>query len=184
MSISAIIAQWWRPERNGLYLGLGKTGKALFITLIKIIRLLSFSNKIPFSFYLDHSGRSSDIRFFGKRPLAIATMSAELPPFKNGEHNSENASTLGRDNPFNRLPKPEVCWNCMKSLLQRVLSMTRREFTDVLWCYRDRPPGQGLDFIDHWFTMKPLGHSVLQSIIFSKIFDWLLWTTGSGMDMS
>jgi len=28
--------------------------------------------------------------FYGKRPIAIAAMNAELPPFKNGEHNSEN----------------------------------------------------------------------------------------------
>jgi len=48
-----------RPERNGLYLGLGKTGKALLITQVfsnltfnfklcykgvKITKLLSFSN--------------------------------------------------------------------------------------------------------------------------------------------
>ena len=33
----------------------------------------------------------------GKRPLAIAEMNAELPPFKNGEHNSESASALDRD---------------------------------------------------------------------------------------
>ena len=36
----------------------------------------------------------TDIRFRGKRPLAIAVRNAELPPFKNGEHNSENASTI------------------------------------------------------------------------------------------
>jgi len=34
---------------------------------------------------------------FGKRLLAITTMNAELPPFKNGERNSERASTLDRD---------------------------------------------------------------------------------------
>jgi len=32
----------------------------------------------------------------GKRPLAIAAMNAELPPFKNGEHNPESASTIDR----------------------------------------------------------------------------------------
>ena len=31
-----------------------------------------------------------------KRPLGITTMNAELPPFKNGDHNSENASTVDR----------------------------------------------------------------------------------------
>ena len=32
--------------------------------------------------------------FCGKRPLAIAATNVELPPFKNGEHNSESASTI------------------------------------------------------------------------------------------
>jgi len=32
----------------------------------------------------------------GKRPLAITAMNAELLPFKNGEHNSESASTIDR----------------------------------------------------------------------------------------
>ena len=32
----------------------------------------------------------------GERPLAIAAMNVELPPFKNGEHNSESVSTLDR----------------------------------------------------------------------------------------
>jgi len=35
--------------------------------------------------------------FCGKRPLAIGAMNAELPPFKNGDHNFEIASTLDRD---------------------------------------------------------------------------------------
>jgi len=55
---------------------------------------------MAFSFYLDHSGRSysnDEYSSFGKRPLTIAAMNAELPPFKNGEHNSESASTLDRD---------------------------------------------------------------------------------------
>jgi len=39
----------------------------------------------------------TDILFCGKIPLAIAAMDAELPPFNNGEHNPENASTLDRD---------------------------------------------------------------------------------------
>jgi len=34
---------------------------------------------------------------FGKRPLVIAAMNAELPPFKNGEHNFESASILDLD---------------------------------------------------------------------------------------
>ena len=66
----------------------------------KIIRLLGFSNKIPFSFYLGHSGRSyssNRYSFCGKRPLAIAGMNAELPPFKNGEQNSKSVSTIDRD---------------------------------------------------------------------------------------
>jgi len=29
-------------------------------------------------------------------------MNAELPPFRNGKHNSENASTLTGHNPFNQ----------------------------------------------------------------------------------
>ena len=36
---------------------------------------------------------------FGKRPLAIAAMNAELPAFKNGGHNSESAYTLDRNTP-------------------------------------------------------------------------------------
>jgi len=46
---------------------------------------------------LGHLGRSysSDrYSFCGKRPLAIAAMNTELPPFKHGEHNSESASTI------------------------------------------------------------------------------------------
>ena len=38
----------------------------------------------------------TDIRFVGKIPLATAAVNAELPPFKNGEHNSENASIIDR----------------------------------------------------------------------------------------
>jgi len=30
----------------------------------------------------------------GKRPLAIAEMNAEFPPFENGEHNSESVSII------------------------------------------------------------------------------------------
>jgi len=33
----------------------------------------------------------------GKRPLDIAAMNAELPPFTNGEHKSESASKFDRD---------------------------------------------------------------------------------------
>jgi len=48
----------------------------------------------------------TNIRFFGKRPLSIAAMKVELPAFKNGEHNSEKASTLDRDiTPLNRVPR-------------------------------------------------------------------------------
>jgi len=52
---------------------------------------------MPFAFYLAHSGRSySSDRYslFGKRSLAIAAMNVELPPFKNGEHNSKGVSIL------------------------------------------------------------------------------------------
>jgi len=58
------------------------------------------SNKIPFSIYLGHSGRSylSDrYSFCRKRPLAIVAISAELPPFKNGQQNSESSSTNDLD---------------------------------------------------------------------------------------
>ena len=66
---------------------------------VKITKLLSFSNKIPFDFYLGHLGcnYSSDrYSVGGKRPLAIAAINAELPPFKNREHNSKKClpSTL------------------------------------------------------------------------------------------
>ena len=66
---------------------------------MKITRLLSFSNKIPFYFYLGHLGRSySSDRYSvcGTRPRAIPALNAELPPLKNGECNSENASTIDR----------------------------------------------------------------------------------------
>jgi len=36
----------------------------------------------------------TNIPLFEKRSLAITVMNAELPPFKNGEQNSESASTL------------------------------------------------------------------------------------------
>jgi len=39
----------------------------------------------------------TDTRFLEKRSLHITAMNTELPPFKNGEHNSESASTLDRD---------------------------------------------------------------------------------------
>ena len=39
----------------------------------------------------------TDIRFFGKRPLAITAMNVEFLPFKNGENNSECASKLDYD---------------------------------------------------------------------------------------
>jgi len=38
----------------------------------------------------------TDVRFVGKKPLAIGAMNAELPPFKNGEHNSESTLTIDR----------------------------------------------------------------------------------------
>ena len=64
------------------------------------MKLLSFSNKIPFYFYLGRLGCSySSDRYSvcGKRPLVIAAVNTELPPFKNGEHNSESVPF----NPFN-----------------------------------------------------------------------------------
>jgi len=51
-------------------------------------------------FHLCHSGPhcSSDrYLLFGKRPLAIAEINAELPPFKNREHKFESASTIDCD---------------------------------------------------------------------------------------
>jgi len=66
---------------------------------VKITRLLSFRNKAPFYFYLGHLGYnySSDrYSVCGSRPLAIAAMNVELPPLKNGEHNSKKASTIDR----------------------------------------------------------------------------------------
>jgi len=51
-----------------------------------------------------HSGRSySSDRYsfyWKKRPLAIAAINAELPPFENGEHNSESVSKFYRDKPI------------------------------------------------------------------------------------
>ena len=46
---------------------------------------------------MDHLGRNySSDRYScgGKRPLTIAAMNAEVPPFQNGEHNFECASTI------------------------------------------------------------------------------------------
>ena len=42
----------------------------------------------------DH--RRTGIGICGKKPLAIAAMNVELPPFKNGEHNLESVSTIDR----------------------------------------------------------------------------------------
>jgi len=66
---------------------------------VKITRLLNFSNKIPFCFYLGHLGCSNSSDRYsvcGKRPLAIAAMNTELPPFKDGAHNFKSASTIDR----------------------------------------------------------------------------------------
>ena len=57
---------------------------------VKITRLLSFSNQIPFYLYLGRSYSSDRRSICGKRPM----MNAELPPFKNGENNYENAATI------------------------------------------------------------------------------------------
>ena len=47
--------------------------------------------------------------FCRKRPLAIAAMNAELPPFKNGEHNSKSVSTIDRViTPLRRFHSP-IC---------------------------------------------------------------------------
>jgi len=46
--------------------------------------------------HLGHSYSSERYSVCGKRPLAIAAVNAELPPFKNGEHNSESVSTICR----------------------------------------------------------------------------------------
>ena len=48
---------------------------------------------------MSHLGRSySSDRYSvcGKRSLTIAVMNVELPPFKNGEHNSGSMSTIDR----------------------------------------------------------------------------------------
>jgi len=39
----------------------------------------------------------TDILFFGEKKRVIAAMNKELPPFKNGKHNSESAPALDRD---------------------------------------------------------------------------------------
>jgi len=41
-------------------------------------------------------GRLQNLQASEKRPLAIAAMNAELPSFKNGEHNLEGAWTIDR----------------------------------------------------------------------------------------
>ena len=51
---------------------------------VKIIKFLSFSNQIPFYFYLGRSYSNGRYSFCGKGPLAIAAMNAELPPSKLG----------------------------------------------------------------------------------------------------
>ena len=58
---------------------------------------IDFSAYAPMLDKFEHLSRSySSDRYSvcGKRLLAIAAMNAELPPFNNGEHNSENASTV------------------------------------------------------------------------------------------
>jgi len=65
----------------------------LYYEGVKIIGLLRFT-KTPFAFYVGHSYSSHRYSFCGKKPLAIAATNAELPPFKNGEHNFESASTI------------------------------------------------------------------------------------------
>ena len=63
---------------------------------------------------MDHSGRSysnDQYSFFEKRLLAITAMNTDLPPFKNGEHNSESASTLDRD-----ITPLKGCWYGQKWL--------------------------------------------------------------------
>ena len=51
---------------------------------VTITRLLSFSNQIPFYFYLGRSYSIDRYLVCGKRPLAFVVMKGELPPFKNG----------------------------------------------------------------------------------------------------
>ena len=81
---------------------------------VKILRLLSFSNQISFSIYLGHSVRSyssNQYSLFGKRSLCIAAMNAELPPFKNGDHNSESAFIIDRViTPLIIFPVLKACW--------------------------------------------------------------------------
>jgi len=45
---------------------------------------------------LSNAQSSDQYSFFGKRPLVIVVMNAELPLFKNREHNSESVSTIDR----------------------------------------------------------------------------------------
>jgi len=64
---------------------------------------------------LGRSYSSDRYSFCGKGPLAIAAMNAELPPFKNGEYNSESASTINYViTPLTEaamaLPVARVCW--------------------------------------------------------------------------
>ena len=97
---------------------------------MKIIRLLSFSNQIPFHFYLGHLGRSyssDQYSVCGKRLLAIAAMNAELPSAQNGEHNSESASACHRPchNPFNMQPLRLALFTINFSNFFKILSNAR-----------------------------------------------------------
>jgi len=66
----------------------------------------------------------------GKRPLAIAVMNAELPLFKNGEHNSESTSTI------DRVITPLIC-------LKNSLSLFR--YVRALGAFYMRMTGSSLD---------------------------------------
>jgi len=74
------------------------------------VKLLSFSNKIPFYFYLGHLGCSYSSDRYSvceKRALTIAAMNAELPSFKNGGHNFEKPFTIDRViTPLRNLSQP------------------------------------------------------------------------------
>jgi len=49
--------------------------------------------------------------FFGKRRLIIGAMNVDFPPFKNGEHNSESASTINWGlTPFNEIKNTQPCY--------------------------------------------------------------------------
>ena len=79
--------------------GKEKLSKALLTTSVFPAITLSFEfySMLWGSEYNSYNSYSSDrYLLFGKRLLTIAAMYAELPPSRNGEHNSESKYTLDR----------------------------------------------------------------------------------------